>query len=421
MQEIHEAIKLMENNQTEAAIDALEQFLPQADEEEKFTIAELYMQWGMLEEAKKIIANLIQHYPNESELKMMLVDIHIDLEEDEEAIDILNQVNREDEDYLQALIQLADLYQAQGLFEVAEQKLLEAKNIDPGEPLLDFALGELAFSLGEYVKAIPYFEKIVEINQVVAEVDVNLRLAEAFAATGEFEQSLEYYQTIETDDPESLFRYGFVAYRADRLDIAIKAWEKLVEFDPNYLSVYYYLAQAYETEGLMQEAYDMANKGLQQDEFNKELFYLAGQLAHKLGDLTASVQHIKEAVAIDPGYQEAVLFLVNIYKQQEDPEAIIDLLSEVLQSGEEDPAYKWELAQAYVEIESFDNALNLYMDAYNNLKDDTDFLKEYGYFLIEEGRNKEAIEVFTHYLSIEPADFEMEEFLFRLKQKEETM
>ncbi|WP_138416985.1 tetratricopeptide repeat protein [Aquibacillus sediminis] len=418
MEQIHEAIKLMEANKSEQAMHLLESFLPQANEEEKFTIAELYMQWGMLEEAKFILMELSQAYPNESELKIMLADIHIDLEEDEEAINMLNRFTPEDEEYLSALVQLADLYQAQGLFEVAEQKLLEAKNHDPMETLIDFALGELAFSNGEYQKSIPYYEKVYEVQQVMANVEIGSRLAEAYASVGEFEQALEFYQETDSEDPDNLFRYGFIAYRADRLDISIKVWDQLLEKDPYYQSVYLFLAQAKETEGMVEEAYEVAKRGLTVDEFNKELYHLAGMLAHRLGKEQESHQHIREAIAIDPGFKEAVLFLIESYKQAEDHQAIIDVLTNVLEQGEEDPNYKWELAKAYREIESFNDALNQYKDAYNNFKEDPDFLQEYGYFLVEEGRFNEAIEIFSNYLAIDPTDNEIGEYLERLRQNQ---
>ncbi|GGM22898.1 TPR repeat-containing protein YpiA [Paraliobacillus quinghaiensis] len=417
MEEIHRAIKLMEQYKTDEAISTLENYLPQANEDEKYTIAELYQQWGMLEDAKMILLGLTQQYPNETDLKLMLADIHIDLQEDQEAIELLNRFGPQDEEYLEVLLQLADLYQTQGLFEVAEQKLLEAKQIDPSEVLIDFALGELSFSNGEYQKAIPYYEKVHMNQQIFAEVDISIRLAESYAATGEFEKSLEYFHVVETDDVDVLFRYGFIGYRANRLDIAKQAWEQVIDLDPEFQSVYLYLAEVYETEGMLKEAYQIAQKGIEIDRFNKDLYLVAGSLARKVGEAQASYQYAREAVSIDPGFKEAVLFLVENYKQDEDFEAIIDLLHHIIEQGEEDGYYKWELAKALKEEESYSDALKFYQDAYNTFREDTDFLKEYGYFLVEEGRRKEAIALFEHYLTIEPSDTELEEYTLRLKDQ----
>ena len=42
----------------------------------------------------------------------------------------------------------ADLYQLQGMPEVSERKLLQAKELLPNEVIIDFALGELFYQQG---------------------------------------------------------------------------------------------------------------------------------------------------------------------------------------------------------------------------------------------------------------------------------
>lgn len=420
METIMEAVQLMESKQTDKAMALLNNFIPLADEEEKYAIAELYMQWGFLQEASVLLNELLQMYPNESDIKVMLADIYIELEDDENAINLLNNIDKDDPVYIQSLIQLADLYQAQGLFEVAEQKLLTAKQLEPNEVIIDFALAELLFSTGEYKKAITYYEKIAPKTNEIANVTINDRLAEAYAATGEYEIALQFFQDVDSENADTLFKYGFTAYQANRKDIAIKAWERVIEHDPNYHTVYYQLAKAYEEEELPQEAYTTAKKGLLVDEFNKEIYFYAGVLAHQLNEIKESERYIREAVALDPDYKEAILFLIEIFKAKDQFTDIVDLINDIKSTGANDPLYEWELARAFVETESYNNALKHYNEAYNNLKQDSDFLKEYGYFLIEEGRTNEAISIFEDYLTQQPLDVEIEEYLDRLKQANES-
>jgi len=419
MNTIMQAISLMENNQAEKAMELLENYLPSADEEEKYTIAEIYIQWGLIQEAIAILNELLQSYPQESELKVQLADLYTELENDEEAINLLNEIDEEDPEYVSALVQLADLYQSQGLFEVAQQKLLSAKQIEPNEVIIDFALGELLFSTGEYNQAITYYEKVRTEMDEINYVSIDERLAEAYAASGEYEKSLTFYGSLESEDPELLFKYGLTARQANRNDIAIHAWEKVIELDKYYHTAYYQLTGAYEDEGMLQDAYETANKGLTVDEFNKELYFLAGTLAQKLNDEQKSEKRMREAIAIDPDYKEAVLFLIRLLKNKSNFEGIIDLLVEIKGTGAEDPLYEWELARAYNETELYNNALNHYKEAYNTLKQDSEFLKEYGYFLTEEGRMQEAISIFTSYISLEPDDDDTETFLNRLMQSGE--
>ncbi|WP_347860481.1 tetratricopeptide repeat protein [Salimicrobium sp. PL1-032A] len=414
MEEIQKAVHQMEENQTEDALQTLQEYLPVADEDEKFTIAELYIQWGMLEEAKMILKEFLQQYPKEQEIIVMLAEIHIDLEEDMEAVDLLNKIEPEDEMYLQALMQVADLYQSQGLFEVAESKLLTAKHYAPNEPVIDFALGELAFSNGEYNKSLPYYENAMEHSRVIGDIEVATRLGEAHAATGGFETALEYFQEVEEENPDIQFRYGFIANKAGRNDITMQVWEDLLQKDPYYQSVYPLLARVYEEEGMAKEALEKAQEGLKKDEFNKDLYYMVGFLSHKQGDKEAGYQSMKEAVAIDPGYKEAVLFLLENYKLDENYEDIISLLEDIQGLGEVEPLYDWELAKAYREEENFTKASEYYDSSYEPFKEDVDFLEDYGYFLVENAQATKAVAIFKEYLRLEPSNTEIEEFLERL-------
>ncbi|WP_284141297.1 MULTISPECIES: tetratricopeptide repeat protein [unclassified Virgibacillus] len=410
---IEEASRLFENEQTEEALQLINNYIPNLDDEEKYTIAQLFMQWGFLQNALELLSVLREKYPNESNIKLELADIYIELDEDEHAIDLLHQIELEDEAYIPSLMLLADLYQVQGLYEVAEQKLLQAKQLAPQEEVIDFALGELLFSIGEYKRAIVYYERMNQEEMV--HVSINERLAEAYAATGEYEKALTLYAKLDSENADTLFKYGTTAHQAGRNDIAIHAWKKVMELDPLYTSVYLLLATAYEEENLIKEGYETAKKGIEKDEFNKELFFLAGSLAHQLNDNDTSEQLVREAIALDPDYKEAVLFLIEFFKEKEEYESIIELIQEIQQLGASDPLYEWELARAYVEMEFFDDALNSYSEAYNNLNEDSDFLKEYGYFLIEEGRTEQAISVLRMYLKEQPLDTETEEYVHRLK------
>ncbi|GGJ85583.1 TPR repeat-containing protein YpiA [Lentibacillus kapialis] len=416
---IMEAVHLMEAKETNKAIALLEDYLPKADDEDKFTIAELYVQWGFLTEAIDILEELSNRFPKESEIKIMLADVYIEQDNDGEAINLLNEIEEDDPAYVQTLMQLADLYQAQGLFEVAEQKLLTAKNFEPNEAIIDFALGELLFSNGDYRQAITYYEKILPIEKEIANVSINDRLAEAYAASGEYEIALETYQSIDSEDPDTLFKYGFTALHAGRRDIAIQAWKHVIEQDMYYHTAYYQLAKAYEAEEMINEAYETAKQGIQIDEFNKELFFFAGSMAHQLNQEEESEKWVREAVTLDPDYKEAVLFLIELFKQREKEDNIIDLINDIKKMGANDPLYEWELARAYNELESYNNALKHYQEAYNSLKQDSDFLKEYGYFLTEEGRIDNAIQIFKAYLDLQPMDPEIEAFVQRLKHPED--
>ena len=414
---LEEAVYEVENGNPEKGLNLLKNYESKASDDELFSIGQLYYEWGLLDRAIDLYQRLLTLYPDESEIKLVLADAYVDIEKDEHAIELLNSITKEDDFYVQALIQSADLYQSQGLFEVAEQKLLKAKTILPTEPIIDYALGELAFSMGEYRKSINHYENALKHRLPEQELLVKERLAEALAATGKWEEALEYYDSIgaENEDSDFLFNYGLTAFRSDRMDIAIQVWEKLISFDPDYVSAYYFLASAYEKEGMDEKALQWALQGVEIDGLNKELLHFAGRISYNRGETDKAVHFLNEAIQIDPGYKEAVIGLLDIYKKEEMYESIIKLMDTLRLEGEFDPIYQWELARAYYEMEEYQLALNNYDEAYNSFTSDQEFLKEYGYILVEEGRIQDAKRVLNQYLQLDPTDIEVEEYLYRLE------
>lgn len=408
------AMKMMDEGLVDEALEMLKKHQEQSSDDEKYLISELYYERGFYDEAIKLLDQLLKKYPKEGQIITKLAEMYIELEEDEFAIQLLNEIPEDDPYYVASLIQLADLYQVQGLFEVSEQKLLTAKKLAPDEKVIDFALGELFFSIGDYGRAITYYEKLTSIIELNG-ISILERLAECHALLGHYEKALTFYRDLDSEDPNIIFKYGFTAYQAKRYEIAIGEWEKLIEIDPHYHSVYYHLANAYKEENMFDKAYDTVQQGLKYDEFNKELYFLAGQLSLQLNKEDEAMKFLQKAIELDIDYQEAILLLVQIYSNKNEYGKIIDLITECKRSGAADPLYDWELAKAYREEELYDKALAAYEEASNYLQHDSDFLKEYGYFLIEEGLTEEAINILQKYLEIVPNDEEVFSFIERLK------
>lgn len=414
MATIEEAVQLMEMGQVDEAVDIVKEKLKQATDDEKYSIAELYYEWGYFEEAIVVLEEMLQKFPKEGQLITKLAEMYIELEKDDLAIDLLNEIDSADSFYGSALLHLADLYQAQGLFEVSEQKLLEAKKLYPDEIIIDFALGELLFSIGQSNRALPFYEKVVKQEKEINNISIVERLAECHATIGHYEEAIEYYGKLNSKNPDTLFKYGMTAYQQNRNEIAIQVWKELVELDPYYHTVYFELANALKEEGFIQEAYDTVQKGLSYDEFDKTLFLLAGQLAIQLDKQKESIEYLMNAISLDYDYKEAILTLITLYKENDQQENIIQLIQEIQRSGATDPIYTWELARAYNEEEQYKEALQAYKEASTDLMHDTEFLKEYGFYLTEEGLQKEALEIFLAYREIEPMDEDVNSFIERL-------
>ncbi|WP_226526653.1 tetratricopeptide repeat protein [Metabacillus niabensis] len=418
-QVLNEAINLVNKGETEEGLTLLENIIPTLHDEEKLQLADQYYQWGIIDKAHEIIEELHFLYPDEIQITLFLAELKIDLENEEEAIELLNMVSKEHESYPHALLLLADLYQMQGLPEVSEQKLKEAKEILPQEPVLDFALGELYFHQGKYKHAIPYYQGLLEEHDLISGVNLHQRLAECLSANGQFEEALDHYkQTIESqEDADTLFGYGFTAYQGGFYKTAIQQFLTLKEADPYYTSLYLYLAKSYEQEGLLEESLESVQEGIKVDEYNKDLYLFGGKIAIKVGQIPTAENLLRESLAIDPGHIEAAITLSHVFLQDERYDDVVDLITEIKRYGEDDPQFEWNLARAYHQKEEYTQALKHYDLAYTFFKDQRDFLHEYGYFLLEEGRIQQAKAVFQEILKQDPSNVEIDEILLQLEDE----
>jgi tetratricopeptide (TPR) repeat protein len=420
MRSIQEALELVENGEVEKGLSQLAGLLSKASDDEKYYIAEAYYQFGFLEEAKDLLLSLLAEYPNESEVLLLLAEVYIDMDKEEEAIDLLANVSEDDSEYPRTLILLADLYQMQGLDEVAEQKLLLAKDLLPNQAIILFALAEFYSGRGNYKKSIPFYEEVLKSQDTVGDINVHLRIAESYAATGLFEEATAHYEKGLKDKMEidSLFGYAWTAYQAEQFKTAIHKLLELKDLDPSYSPLYLVLAKAYEAEEMLDEANETVDEGLKIDEYNKELYIYGGKLAMKLNQVEKAKQLLEKAIDLDHESVEAAFLLTRIYMNEEDYEKVVPFVEKAMENGDEDPQMVWDLATAKRELEEYSDALNHYHAAYTFFKNQPDFLEEYGRFLLEEGIRNEAISLFKELLLIDKTRIDIEEMVLQLESGE---
>nr|WP_239541146.1 tetratricopeptide repeat protein [Pullulanibacillus pueri] len=407
------AIHLIESGQYDEGLKQIKTILKEADEETAFEIATHYQEWGMAEDARAILTRLHKQHPSDSHILMALAEVDIDLDQEDQAIDWLMSIHQLDENYLSAQVLLADLYQAQGLEEAAERRLLEAHKFSPHEPILIFALAEFYASVGRAGQAATLYKQVLHADTLKHE-NVQLKLAEALSYNGQFEEALIYYKKgLESDKPlNSLFGYGMTAFKVEQYQTTITALEELKELDPQYSTLYPLLAKAYEAEGAVDEAFATIEAGIKIDEFNEQLFIEASDLAMKLKDPYKAEHYLEQLLAIDPENTEAIKKWVEIKREQEDHEAIIQLL----EKEKADPELLWYLASAYVEEEHLEKAAKIYNQIVSHFKEDPAFLKEYGEVLWQLGERSEALQMLQDSLSLDPENEELRAFVERIEQ-----
>ncbi len=418
MELIREALQKIEQGHIDDGLEKLAKLEETNDHELKYTIAELYHELGHVERAKRLIDELLLFYPDEGDLRVFAAELLIDLDEEDEAIEQLMVIKEEDESFVRAQLLLADLYQMQSLDEVAEQKLLSAEKKAPNEPVISYGLGLFYLEQGDYLKSIPYLKKAVHAEEPISDEQLELYLAEAYSASGQFEDAAHYYRKglKQYVDSNALFGYGFTAYQLGDMVVAINQLEKLKESDPDFSSVYPLLAKAYEAEERLEEAMAVLKEGLAIDEYNEQLYVHAGKLSMKRQKPAEGEHYLRQVIALNPGNIEGVQTLASYFKHEERYDELLELIEHVKEFGEEDHLLTWYEASALKEQEEYDQAYERYQGVEQFFAEDVDFLEEYGYFLLEFGLRAHAKKQFQTILTLQPERTDVEQLLYDLDE-----
>ncbi|WP_018922264.1 tetratricopeptide repeat protein [Salsuginibacillus kocurii] len=410
------AVEAIENGQVEKGLNILDQLEETADHQQLFDIASLYQQLGRADKAKPIITNLLSYYPDEDELFVFAAELEIDLDQEEEAIEWLLEIKEGSNTYLQAQILLADLYQLQGLDEVAEQKLKRALEHSPDEPVLLAGLGDFHLERGDFNKSIPYLKQAEQKGFQFPDGSLDLRLAEAYSATGQFEEALKYYERglDEKTELSAIFGYGYTALQVGDYQLAAKQFEELKRRDYEYVTLYPYLARAYEGQEMFKEALGACEQGLQVDEYNDALYAEAGKIRLKLGYFPEGEDALRQALAINPGNFAASVALLSYLQDEERAEEVLEFLSYLEDMGEQAPLFDWKRAKANWLLEDFEASYKHFQSVAEEFSEDSEFLEDYGRFLIEYGFTEKGITHLQKALTLNPSDHDLSMFVEQL-------
>ncbi|WP_274309720.1 tetratricopeptide repeat protein [Solibacillus daqui] len=395
----------------------LESFLVDAEPAAQYEIAEALLHFGFLSEADRVFEHLQFLFPEEAQISIDRAGVLIELGEEDEALDLLMAVSDDVPEYPQALLVLADYYQMQGLFEVAEQRINEALQLLPNEALLQFAKAELLFETGRFSEAARIYEELYEMDKKFAGTILAQRLAEVYRAGAAYESALDFYMEALEEEvtADLLFGSGYAAFQIEKFDLAIKQLEDLKELDPDYFSAYLLLAESYSMQEDNKRALKVIQEGLKRDEYDKSLYLFAGKMALKNSMPTEAIGYLTEAIALDPEYMEAIMVLMSVYSQQESYEEIISLYEQLQQYDFEWVSIYPFVANAFNEEELFDKAYEIYKEAYNEFNEDVEFLEKYCLFLVEDGKREEAKQIAERLVQLQPSEQQWIDLLERFE------
>ena len=381
-----------------------ERALTNDTEEELLELADYLESIGFFPQAKRIYETLAPHYP---EAYISLAQIASEDGQAEEAFAYLEEITSDSDWYVTALLVKADLYQMEGLPDVAREKLAEAKQLSD-EPLVTFGLAEIDFELGNLNQAIKEYASLD--NRMIYEqtgVSTYQRIGVSYASLGKFEVAIEFLEKsleIEYDDAVA-FELATILYDQKEYQKANLYFKQIDAISPEFEGYEYGYALSLHAEHQTEDELRLTQQGLSKNPFDTRLLLLASQLSYELHDEQKAEDYLLKAKDNAEDLEEIALRLSNLYLEQE-------RFDEVLEFEEQDidnVLTKWNIARAYQALEQTTAALERYSLLLSDLQENPEFLEQYIYLLREMGEFEKAKHQAEYYLHLVPDDMEMQE------------
>lgn len=364
---------------------------------------------GFYPQAKEIYLKIVEDFP---EVHLNLAAIASEDGQIEEAFAYLEEIQADSDWYVSALLLKADLYQMEGLTDVAREKLLEALTYSE-DPLLILGLAELDSELENYQEAIQGYAQLD--NRSIYEqtgISTYQRIGFAYAQLGKFETATEFLEKaleLEYDDLTA-FELASLYFDQEEYQKAVLYFKQLDTISPDFEGYEYGYSQALHKEHQVQEALRIAKQGLEKNPFETRLLLAASQFSYELHDASGAENYLLTAKEDAEDTEEILLRLATIYLEQERYEDILDLQSD----EPENLLTKWMIARSYQDMDDLDTAYDHYQELAGDLKDNPEFLEHYIYLLRELGYFEEAKVNAQAYLKLVPDDVQMQELFERL-------
>ena len=403
-------------NNSQQMLEALEQ--------QDLAKADSYFQKAIKEDSDEVLLELgsylegIGFYPQASQIYEKLSpkfpEVNISLasiaSEDgliEEAFAYLENISPESDWYVSALVLKADLYQMEGLTDVAREKLLEARNYSD-DPLLIFGLAELDSELGNDLEAIKGYA-LLDNRSIYQQTGISTyqRIGISYARLGKFESAIEFLEkAIELEyDDQVAFELASIYFDKEEYQKAVLYFKQLDTISPDFEGYEYGYSLALHKEHRTEEALKIAQQGLSKNPFETRLLLHASQLSYELHQPEQAETYLLQAQENAEDQEEILLRLGTLYQEQERYEDIIALKT----YEPENLLTKWMIAKSYQELEELESAEEIYQELAPDLKDNPEFLEQYIYLLRELGKIEEAKDFIQSYLQIVPDDLQMQD------------
>ena len=272
---------------------------------------------GQIKKCLKETLSARKKYPDEPFIYNLLGVLYSQLESYEDSIKNYSKAIKLNPNYIEAITNLAIVYEIMGDFAKAEMYFNQALSLDPTNTSVLYNLANCHFNSKDYKQAIYVCQKILDLDSsfYYAYNRIGLcyiQLGDEEQAKGLFEKAI----MIKPDYSEGLTNYGFILQKRKNYSLASIQFEKALSIDPDSDVAFINLSKSYFDEGRLEKAIETSKKGLSLKPKNVPLLKNLIEPLLLLNRFDEASEACKKILAIKSGDADTINMMGAILEKQ---------------------------------------------------------------------------------------------------------
>ena len=383
-------------------LNSLDQFHSEESLEALFVLGDALHNAGLDYQARQVFLHLNDNVDHDDYVISYIVDSYISEARLDDALTLINN----SPETPTVLMLKSEIFQQMNLNDVAVRLLFEAK-AQSDDIIIDFAIAELYYTLGDLEEAVRFYETV--LNEGLEEVNgvmIGLRLADIYVNLLNFEYARAYFDSVPDEhySNEDFYKEALLEYNLKAYDRAKSLLLKVIDNEPYFINAYILLMNIYETEHNLDEALETLQNYLRENDKNALIYFHIGRLHFRQNKPEEAVENFSIATSLDEDYDDAYLMLFESILKTGETETIDDYVKHLdlnALSGES----IYLLAKIEAENENDEQALKYYEDASHLIGDSVEFYTDYYYYLTEINHHSRK-NVLEKLIKLEPDNLE---------------
>jgi tetratricopeptide (TPR) repeat protein len=363
-------------------------------------IIQHYIDLGKNKMALKACTQAIEQYPYSTSLMVEKAQILSNLERYEESHEILEKAHALQPNDPEVFSMKGDIYLVQGMYEKAIQNYQQALPLSEDKADIYYQIGLAYQNSFKYDVAIEQYKMAIELD--INHENALYELAYCLDITDQLEHSISYYNKFIDQDPYSHYAWynlGTVYNKLDRFEEAIKAFEYATLIDENFASAFFNMGNSYMSLEEYTQAIDAYKKTVDIEGASAETYCNMAEAYEKMEHYDLAVKYFQKAVKLDSFYSEAWFGVGRCLGYQEKWYEAIHFLNRALKLDCENPTFWKMVAEAEYHIGNLVSSLDAYEEASLLSPDDVEIFLDWSYIYYEQGEHEKALEVIVNALN----------------------